>query len=244
MEWNREKQDLGKKIIKDLYEFGIIKTWQRDKKDGWILVSGIWSPFYIQLRKICSHPKLLKNVGYAMGKMIEHECRGDKLLGIAMAGIPIATAISLAMNIPICFTRKMEGVRSSSDFKKKVISYGEHALIEGEINEGDAFVAIDDLVTEFNSKMVAFEQLGWEAQKRDISVSCNEVAVLIDREQGAEKTAQKFGKNLYSLIPFKSKGLEWLREYLTKIEYEVLSDYLIQPEKYQDPKIHSRLKNI
>ncbi len=244
MEWNREKTYLGKNIIKDLFEMGIIKTWQRDKHDGWILVSGIWSPFYIQLRKICSYPRLLKNVGYAMGKMIEHECRGNKLLGIAMAGIPIATAISLAMNIPTCFTRKIEGVRSQDDFKKKVASYGEHALIEGEMEEGDVFVAIDDLVTGFNSKMVALEQLQHEAQKRNISVTCTEVAVLIDREQGAEETAQKFGIGLHSLIPFQSKGLEWLKEYLTKMEYETISDYLIQPEKYQDPKIQSRLKNI
>lgn len=244
MEWNREKSYLGKKIIKNLFEMGIIKTWQRDKHDGWILVSGIWSPFYIQLRKICSHPRLLKNIGYAMGKMIEHECSGNKLLGIAMAGIPIATSISLAMNIPICFTRKMEGVRSQDDFKKKVDSYGEHSLIEGEMEEGDVFVAIDDLVTGFNSKMVAFEQLQYEAQKRNINVTCYEVAVLIDREQGAEKTAQKFGIGLHSLIPFQSKGLEWLRKYLTKMEYEVISDYLIQPEKYQDIKIQSRLKNI
>ena len=244
MEWDKEKPHLGKKIIKDLYESGIIKTWHRDNKDGWILVSGIWSPFYIQLRRIGSYPRLLKNVGYAMGKMIDQECRGNKLLGIAMAGIPIATAIALAMNIPVCFTRKMEGVRSSSDFKKRVASYGEHSLIEGEMTEGDAFVAIDDLVTKFNSKIVAFEQLEWEAQKRDISVSCDEVAVLIDREQGAEKIAQEFGISLHSLIPFQSKGVEWLREYLSTIEYEVISDYLIQPEKYQDPKIHSRLKDM
>lgn len=244
MEWDSEKSYLGKKIIKDLYEKGIIKTWQRDNKDGWILVSGIWSPFYIQLRKIGSHPNLLKDVGYAMGKMIEHECDGNKVLGIAMAGIPIATAISLARDIPACFTRKMEGIRSRDDFKKKVASYGEHALIEGEINEGDMFVAIDDLVTKFNSKMIAFEQLKWEAQKRNITVSCNEVAVLIDREQGAEKIAQEFGISLHSLIPFQSKGLEWLRDYLSKIEYDVISDYLIQPEKYQDAKIQSRLKKI
>ena len=244
MEWDKEKQYLGKKIIKNLFEMGIIKTWEQDKPEGWILVSGLWSPFYIQLRKICSHPRLLKNIGHAMGKMIEHECRGNKLLGIAMAGIPIATAISLSMNIPACFTRKMEGIRSREDFKKKVASYGEHSFIEGEMRDGDIFVAIDDLVTGFNSKMVAFEQLEYEAQKRNISVTCKEVAVLIDREQGAEKTAQKFGIGLYSLIPFQSKGLEWLREYLTKREYEIISDYLVHPEKYQDPKIQSRLKNI
>jgi hypothetical protein len=90
--------------------------------------------------------------------------------------------------------------------------------------------------------MIAFEQLKWEAQKRNINVSCNEVAVLIDREQGAEKIAQEFGISLHSLIPFQSKGLEWLRDHLSKIEYDVISDYLIQPEKYQDPKIRSRLK--
>jgi len=244
MDWKKEKEELGKKIIKDLFEENIIKTWQRDKRDGWILVSGLWSPFYIQLRKICSYPKLLKDVGYAMGQMIEHECRGNKVLGIAMAGIPIATAISLAMNIPACFTRKMEGVRSQHDFRENVNSYGDHSLIEGDMEEGDIFIAIDDLVTQFNSKMVAFEQLHWEAKKRNINVSCRDVAVLIDREQGAEAVAQKSGIALHSLIPLQSKGLDWLQGYLTKFEYEIISDYLVQPEKYQDSKIQSKLKDF
>jgi uridine monophosphate synthetase len=242
MEWIKERDCLGKKIIQELYGKGLIKTWHRDNPDGWTLVSGIWSPLYIQLRPICSYPDLLKKVGVAMGQMIKNECVGNKLLGIAMAGVPITTAISLTTGIPACFTRKMEGVRSVDDFKEIVASYGEHALIEGNLVDGDTFIAIDDLVTGFDSKLIALEQLRWTGKKRDINVACGDVAVLLDREQGAVEAAQKFGIILHSLIPLKSKGLEWLGDYLTELEHDVLSDYLHQPEKYQDPEMQLELK--
>jgi len=217
-----------KEIFIELYKKGLIKT-LKDKPEGWKLVSGIWSPFYIQLRLLPSYPELLNEIGKLMGKIIKGY--GNKLLGIAMAGIPIATSISLNHGIPMCYTRKIAGVKNMEELKKHAMRYGEHSLVEGEIDDGDEFIAIDDIVTKFDSKLMAIEQLKMEAKKRGKDIKCKHVAVIIDRQQGAADIARKYGIELHSLIKFK-EAIEWIRDEMDKKEYEIIVDYLENPEKY------------
>ncbi len=208
-------------LVKELYKKRLIKTWYRDNKEGWKLVSGIWSPFYIQLRNLPSYPNLMKKIASMLAEKISN--KGNKLLGIAMAGIPIATAISLESNIPMCYTRKIV-----SQERK----YGEHALVEGKIEDGDEFIAIDDIVTKFDSKLKAINQLYEEANRRGVKVKCNYVAVVIDREQGAEEIARQHGIKLISLIKFK-EAIEILKEEMSNTEYKIIKDYLNNSEKYR-----------
>jgi uridine monophosphate synthetase len=207
MSWREEKENVGKELIRALYEQGMIKTWFRDNPQGWTLVSGLWSPLYIQLRPLSSYPELLKKVGDALGRLIKAECNAaNRIIGVATAGIPIATAVSLAANIPSCFTRKLEGVRSLDDFNKFVKGYGEHSMIEGVLEDGDAVGIVDDLVTKFDSKVLAIKQLEFELTVRGLKdVTCSDVIVVLDREQGATEIARDNGMELHSLIPFMSK---------------------------------------
>ncbi len=215
-----------KEIFAELYRRGLIKT-IKHKPEGWKLVSGIWSPFYIQLRLLPSHPDLLNEIGILLGKKIKKF--GNKLLGIAMAGIPIATSISLHYSIPLCYTRKLAGVKSIEDLEKYSQQYGEHSLVEGEIEEGDEFIAIDDIVTKFDSKLLAIKQLEIEAEKRKCNVKCKHVAVVIDRQQGAEKIAKRHGIKLHSLIKFR-EAIEWIKNIMEEKEYETIVDYLKSKE--------------
>jgi orotate phosphoribosyltransferase len=220
MAWLQEKKQVGKEITEALYENGMIKTWWRDKSEGWKLVSGIWSPFYINLRPIASYPnsrEILTKVGTVMGDMIKEECpEVNKIVGIANAGIPIATAITFTSGIPMCYTRKLEGVKNIEQLESKIKEYGEHSLVEGELNNGDVISLVDDLVTRFDSKYIGERQVEYEAEKRNISVTCKHVNVLLDREQGASERAKELGMSLHSLIPFKSEGLWWLRDKLAE----------------------------
>ena len=246
MSWQQDKKRIGKEIVQALYKYGMIKTWYRDKPEGWKLVSGLWSPFYIQLRPLSSYPKLLKQVGYAISSLIKEECSDvNRIIGIATTGIPIVTAVSVIGDISSGYTRKLEGVKSPEDFNRSVKTYGEHSMIEGILADGDTIGFVDDLVTKFNSKAVALRQLEFEVKERGLKdVSCSDIIVVLDREQGAEEIAKENGINLRSLIPFASKGLPWLKDVFAGEEYKVITDYLRNTEKYQNSRVQAELSEI
>jgi len=226
-----------REIFVEMYRKGLIKT-LRNKPEGWRLLSGIWSPFYIQLRMLPSHPSLMNEIGILLGERIKNY--GNRVLGIAMAGVPIATAIALNHNIPLCYTRKLAGVKSVEALEKYASQYGEHSLVEGEMEDGDSFIAVDDIVTKFDSKIVAIKQLELEAEKRNIQVTCTHVAVVIDRQQGAAEVAERHGIALHPLIKFRD-AMEWIRDEMNTSEYEIIKDYLNHPENYQDEEKRKEL---
>jgi orotate phosphoribosyltransferase len=248
MVWFEEKQQLGKEIIRSLYQNGMIMTWYKDKPDGWRLRSGAWSPYYVTLRPISSlpiSPQLLKTVGTAMGRMIKEEApKVNKIVGIAAAGVPLATAITMQEGIPSCYTRKLEGVETIEEFEERVKGHGQHEQIEGELNDGDVLALVDDLVTKFGSMAIANEQVNYNAGGRHINVICKDAAVLLDREQGAEKAAKELGFNLHSVIRFKTDGFDWLKGFMSQTEIDVIQDYLGNDAKYQDTKLREELMRI
>ncbi|HNT09070.1 hypothetical protein, partial [Methanoculleus sp.] len=57
-----------------LYDSGMIKIFPKDNRDGWMLHSGVWSPFYIQMRPIFStkdSKRFMDVIGDAMAHLIE-----------------------------------------------------------------------------------------------------------------------------------------------------------------------------
>ncbi|MHA1285684.1 MAG: orotate phosphoribosyltransferase [Promethearchaeota archaeon] len=238
MTWSKEKEILGKLLLEQLYECGAIKTWYRDKPDGWILRSKLWSPIYISLRSISSKNNsalLLYLIGKALSKLIINEVQKfDKILGLATTGIQIATAITMVSNIPSLYTRKLES-NNIKNFEILIKKYGEHNLIEGDFNNNDIIVIVDDLVTKLDSVLLGKKQLLYEAKKRKKKIYCNEIVVLIDRQQGADLKAQKENLKLHSLIKFKS-NLSWLKNKFKDIEYQIIKEYFEDYTKFQEPQ--------
>ncbi len=249
MSWEVEKETLGREITRSLYDQRMIFTWYRDNPQGWTLVSGLWSPYYISLRPITSYPLLYQKIGHVMGKTIEEEAgyRADgshRVVGVAMAGIPIANAITLLHGIPSCWTRKIDA-KTEEEFDKRLGEYGKHAMVEGEINDRDTLAVCDDLVTRLDSKKLARRQVEYEAKRRKLEgVKCTDVAVLLDREQGAREEAVVNGMKLYSVIPFISKGLDWLSDVMSREEQEVIRGYITDPKKYQGEEVKTELARM
>jgi orotate phosphoribosyltransferase len=118
-------------------------------------------------------------------------------------------------------------------------------MIEGILEDGDTIGIVDDLVTKFDSKVLAIKQLEFELTVRGLKhVTCSDVIVVMDREQGAIEIAREYGMELHSLIPFMSKGVPWLKNILADQEYEVIVDYLHDSKKYQDPHVQAELSEI
>ena len=209
----------------------------RDKPEGWTLHSGLWSPFYIQLRILSSFPETLEKVGQALGNLVKEEAPHiNRLVGIAFAGIPIATAMSLSTGIPACHTRKIIGVRTEQELQEAISKYGQHTLLEGEVNDGDAICIVDDLVTGMESKLVARGQVIAELEKRSISdFTVDDIAVVVDRQQGARQRANELKINLHSLIDLVDEGLLLIKDKMKDEEFTMVSDYLADPTGFKKP---------
>lgn len=243
MAWAQEKEQTAREILRLLYEHRMIRTFYRDKPEGWTLISGLYSPLYIQLRPLLSYPAVFEKVCKALVRMVREEApQLNRVVGIAMAGVPIAAGMSIAGGIPAGFTRKIENVKSLEAFRKVITNYGEHALLEGELNSGDRVGIVDDLVTRFDSKLIALEQVKYEIQKRGLSdVECKTVIVALDREQGGKEAAAKANLDLLSLIPFKTAGLPLLEGVMNKEEWKTIAHYLEDPDYYQDKEVQERV---
>jgi orotate phosphoribosyltransferase len=246
MAWVEEKEQLTRDVLKLLYENRMIRTFFRDRSEGWTLISGLYSPIYVQLRPLISYPAAFEKVCRAMARLIREECPEiTKIVGIAMAGVPLAAGIALAGGIPAAFTRKLENVKSLDALKGAIDSYGEHSMLEGELVPGDRIALLDDLVTKFDSKLIAMEQVRFELEKRRIpDVECKTVLVVLDREQGGAAAAEREGINLLSLIRFKSVGLPLLKDVMDPKEWQILTDYLEDPSRFQDSKLQAELKGM
>ena len=246
MSWNTDKESLGQEILKLLYENRMIRTFYRDRPEGWTLISGLYSPLYIQLRPLVSYPQVFEKVCYALGRMVHEEAPDiTRVIGIAMAGVPLAAGMAIAAKIPAGFTRKIENVKSAAAFREVIAHYGEHNMIEGELVSDDRLALVDDLVTRFDSKLVALEQVRYELDKRGIAgAECRKIVVVLDREQGGQKAAQDADVVLLSLIPFKTAGLPLLKEVMNPTEWSTLMQYLEDPKPFQDPKVQKDLARM
>lgn len=154
---------------------------QAVKFGNFTLKSGLTSPIYIDLRLIISYPPLLRAIAEAYWEKIHH-LHFDVLCGVPYTALPIATALSIAHDLPMVLRRK------------EAKDYGTKKIIEGEFRRGQQCLIIEDLITTGISIFETIEAL----EKEGIVVQ--DVAVLIDREQGGRKKLEEKGYRLHAVF--------------------------------------------
>ncbi len=114
------------KIICELYRKKIILH------GDFVLKSGQKSDYYINCRKICEYPQLMKMISEIFKlKLI----KADWICGIPAGAVPMATALSLMTDIPQLLLRK----------ERK--DHGTCKQIEGDFKTGDTTIVIEDVVS-------------------------------------------------------------------------------------------------
>ncbi|MBI9107748.1 MAG: orotidine-5'-phosphate decarboxylase [Spirochaetales bacterium] len=168
---NNKKKD----FIRGLYEIGAVKF------GSFTLKSGLESPFYLDLRKVISYPKLH---AFMCEMLIEKaaELSFDIVMGIPYTALPSAASIAEKLEKPLLMLRK----------EKK--AYGAGGIIVGDQELKGRCLIVDDLITTGSSKFETADSLraeGFEA---------SDILVVVDRSAGAEAELKARGLELYSLI--------------------------------------------
>jgi len=156
------------------------------------LKSGMRSPIYVDLRRVITHPPLLRRIGAAYIEILK-SLEFDRIAAVPYAAIPIATSIALQGGLAMIYPRK------------EAKEYGTRAEIEGEYKAGETAVLIDDLATTGGSKFEAIEKL------KTAGLIVKDVVVLIDRQSGARETLQQAGYALHAVVTITQLLDHWER---------------------------------
>ncbi len=150
---------MSDQLVLDLHEIGVIQFGEFKLK------SGLFSPVYLDLRLLVSHPRVLHNVALTLAKILEN-LTFDRLAAIPYAGLPIGVAVALAMDRPLIYPRH------------ETKDHGIARPIEGAFEKGEVAVVIDDVITTGASKIETIQPLV------TAGLVVRDIVVLIDREQG------------------------------------------------------------
>jgi orotate phosphoribosyltransferase len=186
--WEEEKLFLMKQV-------GILLIKNNAIKFGdYILASGKKSPYYIDLRQTISSPDTMDWIANSLTRIVLNEIgkeKIDRILGVPTAGIPFATVVSQKLGTPLIYYRQ---ARKEHGVRKK---------IEGILERNDRVLVIDDLITTGESVIEAAEVV------RDQGGVVNELAVLLDREQGGKERLRSSRIEPHALFKI-SDAMTWL----------------------------------
>jgi len=171
--------DTDKKLVDDLTAIQALKFGE------FRLKSGVLSPFYVDLRGVISHPPILQAIARRLLDVLR-PLRFDRIAGIPYAGLPIATAVALAGNLPMLYARK------------EVKEHGTRRVIEGAFAPGDVVIPIDDVITDGASKFEAADPL------IQAGLVVKDFVIFLDREQGGAERLREKGYTLHSALRISS----------------------------------------
>ncbi len=148
------------------------------------LSSGKESDYYVDMKRAITDPEILLKVAEIISEKIS-ELEIDRIAGPALGAIPIVTAVSIVSKNPMLMIRKT----------KK--DYGTSELIEGDLNEGDSVIVLEDVTTTGNSLINAVKAVS------ENGGLVKKAYVIVDRNEGAIENLKKEGVDLEPLVTVK-----------------------------------------
>ena len=185
-----------------LFQTGCIKF------GDFLLASGKRSPIYIDLRRVISFPGLFRKVARAYEEIVR-EIKFDLIASVPYAALPAGSVVAWQMGVSMIYPRK------------EVKEHGTGQAIEGSFEPGQIAVLIEDVITTGGSIITAAEVL------RQAGLDLRDVVVLVDREQGGEKSMKEIGLSLHSILKISEMISILKQQKLIDLEtYEKVVKYL------------------
>lgn len=145
------------------------------------LASGKKSSYYIDIKKASTDPKTLKIIAKGATELIR-DMDMAVVAGVALGGVPLATAVSLESELPLVLIRKSEK------------GYGTGGRFVGDFKEGARIVLLEDVTTSGGSVKDAIIAI------RKAGAVVDAVITVVDRESGATESLGSIDVKLVPLV--------------------------------------------
>ncbi|MCP9883577.1 bifunctional orotidine-5'-phosphate decarboxylase/orotate phosphoribosyltransferase [Synechococcus sp. ATX 2A4] len=162
-------------LIVELFDVGCLLFGE------YVQASGAIFNYYIDLRQIISDPNLFHRVLHAYTGQLEG-LRFDRIAGIPYGSLPTATGLSLKLHLPLIYPRK------------EVKAHGARRLIEGDFNEGETVVVVDDILITGGSVLEGIAKL------ETSGLVVHDVVVFIDHGGQARQRLAKAGYRTHAVL--------------------------------------------
>jgi orotate phosphoribosyltransferase/uridine monophosphate synthetase len=150
--------------------------------------TAVHSPMYINVRRLISNPRALSRCAGIIRDELEalmamrhrHVHPFSLVAGVPFGGLHVATAYSLAVNVPMIYIHPPATEKSD--------------VIEGLFTREQVCIIIDDLITGGGSILQTATTLA------EAGLVVKDAVTLIDRQEGGRKALKAAGINLVSIL--------------------------------------------
>lgn len=158
------------------------------------LRSGRTSSYYLDKYKFSTKPEILAELGPMFAKVISkiEQSAGPvtRLAGAELGGIPLVTVAAMTTGKPAIFVRNA----------KK--DYGTAKQVEGEVNQGDTVIFVEDVATTGGQALEVVEIL------KSLGANVPAIISVIDRQEGARENIEAAGVEFDALFTKSDLGVE------------------------------------
>ena len=146
------------------------------------LASGKRSSYYVDIKRAVTQPRVLSSIAKAMHR---YTPKVDRIAGVELGAVPIATALGLESGKPILMVRKQR------------MEHGLSKDFEGELNAGDRVLFVEDVVTTGGTLRSAIERLQIHG------AVIEDCVCVVDREEGGRMLLAEISVQLHALLSAK-----------------------------------------
>ncbi|WP_296790235.1 hypoxanthine/guanine phosphoribosyltransferase [uncultured Methanobrevibacter sp.] len=137
-------------------------------------------------------PKMLRELARSVHKHADLNI--DKIVAVEAMGIHLATALSLATDIPFVVIRKRQyGLEGEQEVYQKT-GYGSSNLYINDLHAGEKILLIDDVVSTGGTLVALIDTL------RDLDLEIKSVVAVIEKGEGKEIVKKETGVDVISIV--------------------------------------------